>query len=190
MDEEELRYIGYHGTKLENAEKIISEKKFIPSKSVMSLREALEAEENGNTHGKAYQWLGDGIYFWNNDLERALKWNKSDCAIRTPICVKNTKIADLSTTKIRKMFDFLINTIHIVGNNQVYKMTNYQRKYIIGYCCDYLQEYTHNNYDVYMCGFPDKAADELSLIYTQQIQICVKNDDCINYDKLKIESGD
>jgi len=47
--------IGYHGTTRESALKILASKKFLISK------------------GKN-QWLGEGVYFFENDLKQAYNW--------------------------------------------------------------------------------------------------------------------
>ena len=50
----------YHGTTLEEANSIVNEEKFDPS--------------NGDEH-----WLGDGIYFFEDDPDMAREWAKARC---------------------------------------------------------------------------------------------------------------
>jgi hypothetical protein len=50
--------IGFHGCALDLALKLVAG------------GESLKAKERG------YHWLGSGIYFWENDKERALEWAK------------------------------------------------------------------------------------------------------------------
>lgn len=47
--------VGYHGCSLEVARQILEQQRFIPST-------------------KAYDWLGEGIYFWEYAPYRALQW--------------------------------------------------------------------------------------------------------------------
>jgi hypothetical protein len=52
---------GYHGCSEEVAEKILAEQRFLPST-------------------RAYDWLGEGIYFWEYAPYRALEWAIEKCA--------------------------------------------------------------------------------------------------------------
>lgn len=47
--------LAYHGCKLETAQKLLGGSPFLPSR-------------------KDYDWLGTGIYFWENDVIRAYRW--------------------------------------------------------------------------------------------------------------------
>ena len=47
--------LAYHGCALETAQKLLGGSSFVPSK-------------------KDYDWLGAGIYFWENDVLRAYQW--------------------------------------------------------------------------------------------------------------------
>lgn len=53
--------IGYHGCSEETAGKILAEQSFIPST-------------------KFYDWLGEGVYFWEYAPYRALEWAITRCA--------------------------------------------------------------------------------------------------------------
>lgn len=52
-------HIGYHGCDRETGERVL----------------AGEIELRSSTND--YDWLGDGIYFWENDAERAAQWARS-----------------------------------------------------------------------------------------------------------------
>lgn len=54
-------HIGYHGCDRETGERVL----------------AGEVDLHNSTND--YDWLGDGIYFWENDPERALNWARSVC---------------------------------------------------------------------------------------------------------------
>ena len=53
--------IGYHGCSRNNADRILVENWFLPST-------------------KTYDWLGEGVYFWEYAPYRALEWAKAKCA--------------------------------------------------------------------------------------------------------------
>jgi hypothetical protein len=53
--------IGYHGCSREAADRILSEQRFLPST-------------------RAYDWLGEGVYFWEYAPYRALDWAILKCA--------------------------------------------------------------------------------------------------------------
>ena len=55
--------IGYHGCTRETAAKILDENRFVPSTNT-------------------YDWLGEGIYFWEYAPYRALDWAMALCARR------------------------------------------------------------------------------------------------------------
>jgi hypothetical protein len=52
--------IGYHGCTWQIAEQILDENRFLPST-------------------KAYDWLGEGVYFWEYAPYRALEWAEEKC---------------------------------------------------------------------------------------------------------------
>lgn len=53
--------IGYHGCPMHIAERILNENRFLPST-------------------KAFDWLGEGVYFWEYAPYRALEWAQEKCA--------------------------------------------------------------------------------------------------------------
>src|SRR5437588_5660092 len=53
--------IGYHGCTRESADRILAESRFLPS-------------------ARAYDWLGEGIYFWEYAPYRALEWAIIRCS--------------------------------------------------------------------------------------------------------------
>lgn len=52
--------IGYHGCSQEDAERIFAEQRFLPST-------------------RAYDWLGEGFYFWEYAPYRAFEWAEQKC---------------------------------------------------------------------------------------------------------------
>lgn len=63
--------MGYHGTLESEANNIIANKSFIKSKS------PIVEFNNLVNNGVKYDWLGDGIYFWFQDENRAFNWAKT-----------------------------------------------------------------------------------------------------------------
>lgn len=54
--------LGYHGCDLETGERLLSQAAFKPSNN-------------------AYDWLGNGVYFWENNPKRALDWARHMASI-------------------------------------------------------------------------------------------------------------
>ena len=84
IDQPDLIMFGFHGTSVDSARKILDEQRMIPST-------------------KEYDWLGHGIYFWEDDPVRALEWAKGRFAdakvsviqarIRRGICLNELNAA-------------------------------------------------------------------------------------------------
>jgi hypothetical protein len=82
MQKDSRVVLGYHGTRLDRAETIVSTGKFIPS-------------------AHDYDWLGHGIYFWENAPFRAWQWARGkfgsegavvEARIRLGFCLDLTDI--------------------------------------------------------------------------------------------------
>src|SRR5579862_9939731 len=65
--------IAYHGCRLDVAKHILDERRFIPST-------------------KSYDWLGEGVYFWEYAPHRAMNWARSRCSREggTPAMIEAT----------------------------------------------------------------------------------------------------
>ena len=94
--------IGYHGCERSLAMKV------------------LLGEEELNPSTNDYDWLGEGIYFWANDAQRALQWaktKKEPFVLGAVICCSN--ILDFTTQEARiatkKSYDSLYEIYE--GNN-------------------------------------------------------------------------
>jgi hypothetical protein len=59
LDQPDLVMFGFHGTRADIARKILDEQHMIPS-------------------DHEYEWLGRGVYFWEDDPVRALQWAKDN----------------------------------------------------------------------------------------------------------------
>lgn len=55
--------LGYHGCSADTADKVLTSRKGVHLKTSVSPSE----------------WLGDGVYFWENNYERALLWAQEKC---------------------------------------------------------------------------------------------------------------
>lgn len=87
--------IGHHGCPLDVADRILSEIQFLPST-------------------KAYDWLGEGVYFWEYAPFRALEWAEAKCEIEggTPAVLR-------ATIKLGRCLN-LLDIEHIPGLSEMY----------------------------------------------------------------------
>ncbi|MCW3054708.1 MAG: hypothetical protein JWN14_3878 [Chthonomonadales bacterium] len=87
--------VGYHGCTVEAADRILSERQFLPST-------------------KAYDWLGEGIYFWEYAPYRALDWATAKCRREggTPAVIR----ADIILGRCLNLLDIE----HIAGLSEMY----------------------------------------------------------------------
>jgi hypothetical protein len=88
--------VGYHGCSTESAEKIIAEQQFMSSQ-------------------RAYDWLGEGVYFWEYAPYRALDWAilKCDREGGRPAVLK-------ATIKLGRCLN-LLDIEHIPGVREAYR---------------------------------------------------------------------
>ena len=61
--------IGFHGCDITTYEQVLMEHKLL------------------NKSTNSYDWLGNGVYFWENSYERALDWAKKNKKIKTPAVI-------------------------------------------------------------------------------------------------------
>lgn len=89
--------VGYHGCSLDTANCILSEAQFLPST-------------------KAYDWLGEGVYFWEYAPYRALDWAASKCGREggTPAVLR-------VTIKLGRCLN-LLDIEHIPGLTEMYAL--------------------------------------------------------------------
>ena len=89
--------IGYHGCPLDVADRILSEMQFLPST-------------------RAYDWLGEGVYFWEYAPYRALEWAASKCESEggTPAVIR-------ATIKLGRCLN-LLDIEHIPGLTEMYAL--------------------------------------------------------------------
>lgn len=99
--------LGFHGCNRETYEKVVLN------------REHLKPSEND------YDWLGNGIYFWENSIERAYDWAKAKysdeaCVVGAVLdlgyCLNLT---DYKSTKVLRLGYSLLEAFHISTNTNI-----------------------------------------------------------------------
>lgn len=179
-----VNIVGFHGTNSTAANTIIREKRFI-------------AKENKN------HWLGQGIYFFREDDEQAMSWaiNKA----------KETKDSEAVVLKVEidvenKYFLHLNNRGHLFKLKKIIKtihreLISIQRELATdpnkefdkdAYRCAVLDLIPTHVIKVIQGNFPFKQPSSLTLpefelmdIKMQSIQVCVRDHDLIQKDKIE-----
>ncbi len=194
----EVNLLAYHGTIQTFADSIISSKKYII--------------KNRDNH-----WMGDGIYFFENDLDEAKWWagntkklNKNKgltkeqlyrTVLTNNITVCRDKFYDdCTTTDQKKLEDFINSNSQVIeklvlNNNKINKTKKYENiekiirgNIIYSFCLI-------NQYDVAKCTFEKPNSVSVSqfsqrLTYGFQnsaIQLCVYNNKVIDFTSIKKE---
>jgi hypothetical protein len=177
-----LHFTGYHGTKKQHAACILSEKRFKPSKS-------------------SREWLGKGIYFFKEDVLQAFIFakyyhkSKAISVLKTDIITEN--YLDTTITKHRNAIDELLNDVLEAlksKEGEFYSniLSNFPEleKGLIndnseGYILDIM--YLIEPYDLVICPYdiPKQEKKEYFKFKPTHLQVCVKNDECINYSSLE-----
>lgn len=183
---------GYHGTLYTQANKIVSSKKFDKSCS-----DKVTLTELINNKNSTYHWLGDGIYFWINDFDQAKFWaegklkkmqvDDKTCIIKAPIKVEDEKLYNICQKENLEEVSVLIETVLLDGGNDiVFDHLHYKKKYeCVGWACDIIDEHTNHCYDAFVYGFNIPSKKNL-LIDNITPQICIKNEEVIDMENIKI----
>lgn len=166
--------IGHHGTCKQNARSILV---------------------NGFTKSQGEQWFGDGVYFFEDDVEEAKQW-----AIKVKGFVRNYTVLRsfisplnvLDLTK-RSTWDQFIQVRQ--GIREKVAKTSYKNKIIgdgiaINLICNKFREKTGQSIDAVKSGLRHPGydwTDSISNIPRMQYQICVRNLECIA--DTKVEEG-
>ena len=177
-----LHFTGYHGTKKQYAVCILSEERFTPSKS-------------------SREWLGKGIYFFKEDVLQAFIFakyyhkSKAVSVLKTDIITEN--YLDITITKHRNLIEALLLDVltalkskdgefysNILSNFPELK-TGLFLDNSEGYILDIM--YLIEPYDLVICPYeiPKQEKNEYFKFKPTHLQVCVKNDNCINYSSLK-----
>lgn len=167
--------IGYHGCSQDTAEKIISG------------RDTLKDSDAEN------EWLGTGVYFWNNDPQRALEWAKHK-KIKNPYVIGAIiipeKLLDFSTREAAPLVDFAFkwldeeyrNNDKTLPPNSKYGdgdlfYKNRKRDCLV---MNALHKISGKKYDVFSAPFLEgKRLHDTFFLEQTHVQICVKKLDAI-----------
>ena len=99
---------GYHGTTLDNANKIINEGSFLLSNSDKD-------------------WLGSGIYFYFN-INDALAWRNTEAIFHSVISVEPDEFLDIDTKTgadiFNNMIEYIIESVGIPSNANIFLRKN------------------------------------------------------------------
>jgi hypothetical protein len=152
---------GFHGTTRENADKILQSGKFKISRG-------------------SHQWLGDGVYFFVNDMKQACDFCKRARPYQDFVILKSrievNILLDLDDVETFNMFSAfakrIMNRTKRKGNNNSSELSNAKIINAI---------YKIWPFDAVKATFrvPKRKPAPGTNIYPSQVQICVRNLECI-----------
>lgn len=161
---------GYHGTKKSSGQIILSTKNF---------------RESGNYKS----WLGRGVYFFEDDKHQAYMFIKFKskpnilrhdeiCVIKSLLQCEDNKYMNLLCDDDRKFFKEYSEKIIEQIKKKKDKIGDWEHKE--GFVLDFLYD-NGFKYDLVKAAYivPKKETDEILEYLPIQIQICVKNINCI-----------
>lgn len=150
--------IGYHGTEKEKADVIIASKKFIESNS-----------------GK--DWLGKGVYFFEDDIQQAINFVSKARKVESYKIIK-------ANIKSNKWLDLIkvenYSELQVIAEELEKRNLSILKKYKLNNAVIIDFMYKIEKFDVVSAVFEyNNKRIKNSNIMPMQIQICVKNMDCI-----------
>jgi hypothetical protein len=183
--------VGYHGCEEELGEKLLS------GRYTWNQKPAVKDEL------RAYDWLGTGYYFWENDAERAWQWASQDLkkqkrALKSPfvlgafiemrLCLDFTRYEDVR--KLTVAHEELVSILESLGdpiprNRKAYKSdVNYSKRYLDHAVINLLRRMERarqRDYDTVRSPFVEgeQAYKGAGFTKRQHMQICVINPACI-----------
>lgn len=177
-------YYGCHGTSFNKAREILTTMEFNDSKNDGHVLDCL------NSRSKHYHWLGQGVYFWDNDIDMAIYWAKKKykrkkfSVLGVPIECDKDRILDLRKGSHRKGMEDLIDLMIIPKLEFDFdSYSTNDKNTFIGFICDVLCK--EDRFDLCYNDFEIDGKDET--LYTKITpQICVKNKNIIKYDELEL----
>lgn len=187
MCDENICLVGYHGSEIKRANKILDNKAMIPS--------------IGDKH-----WLGNGSYFYKDDFY-AFKWikdmfkHKYECEYKTKkeltnkygiisikLSIKENRIFNLENNPIHKsIMDYAYNKF---SDKKEYSKRFRNVDFVDGVVINILFDILNYNkqYDLVISTFPINKSryrhSKLRLDYLPETQYCVKNDNIIEFNCL------
>lgn len=169
--------LAYHGCSRETAEDVVSGRK------------ALIPSENPE------DWLGDGIYFWENDPQRALEWakqKKKRGKIAEPYVIgaliAPRALLDFSTREAEPFVEdafkeLKANLGHPLPKNEPFAENDrfYKKRFLDRAVMNALHTMTEHRFDVFSAPFLEGPPVYPTGFFLRQthIQICVKDPSCI-----------
>lgn len=155
---------GYHGTTKENAEHILSTRKFYLSKGEK-------------------EWLGSGIYFYP-DLNDAYEWRDSEVFLHAVIKITQDEYLDLDTEDGKEVYRSIINSLcNYTEEEMVTKGINISDKNVIKNQCAVANALwdTFSELKVIFASFHKERTQIPTLIDAriERREFCVRNNDCI-----------
>ncbi|MBE6400864.1 MAG: hypothetical protein E7037_02365 [Verrucomicrobia bacterium] len=165
-------FIGYHGCDRKTAQKILIN------------HEALHESDAES------EWLGTGVYFWNNDPQRALEWAKHK-EVETPYVIgaiiQPQKLLDFSTREAESLvkcaYDWLYdeyqNSNEKLPKNQKFGQGDlfYKNRKLDCLVMNTLHANSLQEHDVFSAPFleGDPIYETGFFLRETHVQICVKN---------------
>lgn len=180
-------YFAHHGTSEKRATEIQISKNFEISRNDDHYFKCLDNKR------KHYHWLGEGVYFWDDDFEMAKLWaekryrDEAVAVIEVQIECEREKILDLRTRKHKEAIYNLISILIKTEAPDDFNLDSLevnQKNALIGYACETICK---NNNDLFdMCYNDFEIQNNNNLFQKVTPQICVKNKDIIKFDTIKI----
>jgi hypothetical protein len=167
MYEDSRVVLGFHGTRLDRADTIVSTGKFIPSTN-------------------DYDWLGHGIYFWEYAPFRAWQWAREkygregvvvEARIRLGFCLDLTDIRFTDSLRIAYQG---IHEAYILANK--FLPVNKGKAHCLDcLVINYLTEYILPECDTVRAPFLEGKPifDESNLLSQSHLQLVVRHESCI-----------
>jgi hypothetical protein len=162
--------IGYHGCSLEIAERVLAGEPFVPS-------------------SHSYDWLGEGIYFWEYGPFRAREWAKERYG---------TEAAVLEATICLGRCLNLLDVEHHPGFSSAYQIAaqnvsgriprntdkgaHFRDQFMIEFYCRIQVEEGNLPYQTVRACFPegDPIVPESAILSKTHVQLAVRDDTCIS----------
>lgn len=161
-------YEGYHGTSLSSAQLMANQKSFF-----FSIGDS--------------EWLGDGIYFFENDFDEARDWavdhKKYPDSVILYCTINSKKVFDLTIKANQFKLARLIQTLSVRYRNEKRKPIILDGKAINMLCSEL-------GYDVVRAifNFPSGligCIQGYTRIERSQVQLCVRSNDCLDWTSFK-----
>jgi len=170
--------IGYHGCSRQTAETVLTENRFLMSTN-------------------SYDWLGEGIYFWEYAPFRALEWARERCQrehLEPAVLRVTVHLGQCLNLLDREHFDALDAVYtrvaqnipaHLMPRNNARGAHHLDRSIIDAYC-RFTQEETNTPFQTIRGCFPEGEPiyPDSKLLKKTHTQIAVRDSSCISQVRL------